>query len=170
MGDYRISYESTLHLVLRLRGGASCTIYATRGTTGKMMTVNENVSLYLMSLKECQASLQRKLPTKLSCQPVYITRVKGKDVSAKDRGTTFLSLGLASNVNEVKVSYQIMRVFKDILKAFSTTGAANSSLWNMLTVKNAAGLRSAQKSANKAQIPDNALMTLATIKILHEHF
>jgi len=148
LAEYEIEKESTLHLVLRLRGGGGMAINAINIKTKKEKDFNSKSGSTHISLEECAAEIEKELGFDPKTDPVRVISIMEIDCSEKDHSTCSIKncieeKGIEGYVNQVTVVYGFTRPFKDIIKQFTTNGAMQNSLLQMLTVDSISQLREA---------------------------
>ena len=137
LADYGIEKEHTLHLVLRLRGGGGTRLTATNPTTGAVI---DEIGEY-PTIDSCIKVIVKKL--KVDKKFVKITTVQGANTVTTDVNTRLATFGFDSSGNgpSVKITFGIIRSFRDIVGQFNSTGSIKSTFCNFLKVADCDQLR-----------------------------
>ena len=183
LDDYNIQGESTLHLVLRLRGGGGETVECVMSASGT--SVNITIDSNNTDLAECQKKIvsafsnsqgEASVPTDPSGYKLLTAfgiSCEGMNLNIP-LATLRKKAGLEGSREKCIITFSVKYGFKDLVKRFRTSGAVAESLFQMITVDSIDALRAAQPAQSALRdsnmINDEAALTLAAIAIFSKHF
>jgi len=165
--DYNMSRESTLHLVLRLRGGGGA-------FTATVVNTDTNVETKITGVEHHISfkNLHDKIATAAKCKKerVVITQIHGNDVKPDyDRNDSIFD-HIKEYPSAVKISFTLGLDFSEIVTCFNSTGIMTDSLFKRLISKEIAELREKQSNEKVKEASDEVLLTLIGLKILNTFY
>ena len=178
INDHGIEKESTLHLVLRLRGGGGgpnikiidmktgAEQVIGTGSDGKMMFQGNSK---LSEIMETIAKKVGKKPEDIAILKMRDNPVKVSDYYSKTK-TIDNVIPNYDGWSPFDLYYIIATNFRDIVFSFQSSGVANEKLIQHVNADSIEGLKAKQTADQVKGVNDEVLLTLIGIKILNDNY
>eukprot|EP00347_Sterkiella_histriomuscorum_P017977 403347255 len=160
LGDYNIQTESTLHLVLRLRGGGGILIVQDQDTKSE---VKIDADLHQQVLQ-----VRMKIAEQCKCDLTKIKLFfKGVEIQNSKNFNKLKDIGVEYDSKELTYRYF---TYKSIVFSQGANGSWNDKLYRHIKNQGFAALKALQTETKIQALEEQALLTLVGIKVLTDKF
>lgn len=115
-------------------------------------------------------------------EDIVLLKLDSVDISGADLSDSLLAHYSGDKSWEISITYGIKPTFRDVVLAFNANGSVSAKIFKILTASSISELRDAQAQSSRRgrnsngptavvqSLSDEAVATLAAIKILNESF